>query len=408
MRDPGTLQKLLEAEEGRRDPYPIYAELHEQGPVLLVEGNYRFQVMVQGYDEVSQLLRHPGFGVIDGVLRDQLNHPWRAHPVQAMLMRSMFFVNGPKHAQLRRLFSRVFTPGSIRAFAPKITEIVDTYMDVMAERGADGSPVDFISTFALTVPWDVMSELMGVPVEDRAWFMPRAQVFGDALDLGVPPPDVMEMGDRSAVELADYMTDLVARDRRSPRENFLTELIALYAEAGLDDTELVAGLVTFFNAGFVTTTHLFGNGLVLLLKRPDAIAALDKDPQLVAGYVEEVLRYEGPNHFAMRWTKEDQELAGTVIPANSGVLALLSAAGRDPRRYEQPNTFDPFRQDVRPLAFGGGPHYCLGHALSRMEGQIGLARLLKRFPHMSVVGEPTMLERYTLRGYGSLPVLLGS
>ncbi len=323
-----------------------------------------------------------------------------------MLIRSMFFMNEPKHTQLRRMFSKVFTPGSVRAFAPKITEIVDTYIDVMAEQGADGSPVDFISTFALTVPGDVISELMGVPAEDRAWFLPRAQAFGDALDLGASPPQVMEMGDRSAVELGEYIADLVAQDRKSPRDNFISELSALYAEAGLDDIELVAGLVTFFNAGFVTTTHMFGNGLALLLERPDAIAALEKDPELAVGYVEEILRYEAPTHFAVRWTKEDQELAGTVIPARSSVLVLISAAGRDPRRYEQPNSFDPFRQDVRPLAFGAGPHYCLGHALSRMEGQIGLTRLLKRFPSMSVVGEPTMLKRYTLRGYGSLPVTL--
>jgi cytochrome P450 len=301
----------------------------------------------------------------------------------------------------------VFTPGTVRAFAPKITEIVDGHLDVVAGLGAGGSPVDFISTFAVPVPADAISELMGIPAEDRAWFVPRARAFTDALELGISSPQVLQAGDRAAVELEGYMTDLLAQDRRSPRENFLTKLDALFAEAGLEDTELVAGLLMFFVGGFMTTTHLLGNGLALLLDRPDAIAALDKDPELVAGYVEEVLRYEAPIHFALRWTREDQELAGAVIPANSTVLVLLSAADRDPRRYERPDSFDPFRQDVRPLTFGAGPHYCLGQALSRMEGQIGLTRLLKRFPGMSVVGRPTMLERYTLRGYGSLPVRLG-
>lgn len=407
MRDAGALQELLNGELGRRDPYPVYEELHVLGPVLLVEGQHRFQAMVLGYDAVNQLLRHPGFLVVDGMELDRLNNPWRDHPIQAMLMRSMFFMNEPKHTQLRRIFSKVFTPAGVKSFAPQITSIVDQHIDAMAELGAGGSPVDFISEFALKVPGDVISDMMGVPPGDRAWFLPRAQAFGDALDLGPAPPGVLAYGDRSATELAEFFTGLVAQDRRSPRDNFITGIRQLYAAAGLDDIELVAGLITFFNAGFVTTTHLLGNGIALLLDRPDAITALAADPSLAVGYVEEILRYEAPTHFAVRWTKEDQELAGTVIPASSSVLVLVSAAGRDPRRYDHPNTFDPFREDIRPLAFGAGPHYCLGHTLSRLEGQIGLARVLDRFPGMSIVGEPVMLERYTLRGYGSLPVRLG-
>jgi cytochrome P450 len=408
MRDAGTIQELLDSEVGRRDPYPLYAELHELGPVLLVEGGHRFRAMVLGYQAVNRLLRHAGFRVVDSEQMDNLNLPWRDHNIQSMLMRSMFFMNEPKHTQLRKMFGLIFTPSGVRAFAPKITEIVDTHIDAMAERGVGGSAVDFIAEFALKVPGDVISDLMGVPPGDRAWFLPRAQAFGDALDLGASPPEVLAAGDRSASELAEFFADLVRQDRVSPRDNFITAIRRLYADAGLDDIELVAGLITFFNAGFVTTTHLFGNGIALLASRPDAVAALQADPGLATGFVEEILRYEAPTHFVVRWTDEAQDLDGVKIPAKSSVLVLISAAGRDPARYDNPNAFDPFRPDIRPLTFGAGPHYCLGHTLSRLEGEIGLARVLERFPRISVVGEPAMLERYTLRGYGSLPVVLAA
>lgn len=406
MRDAATLQAILHSDEGRRDPYPVYAELHQLGPVCVLDRNSRFQAMVQGYHAVNALLRDPGFRVVDAEQLDRMGSPWRDHPCQAALITSMFFRNEPEHSRLRGMFSQVFTPARVKAFGSQVAQITDHYLDQLAAAGADGQPVDFIANFALGLPGVVISELMGVPIEDREWFLPRAQAFGDALDLGVSPPHVLAAGDRAALELREYFADLVRQRRKEPQEDVVTEVGLLYAERGYDDDELMAGLLTFFNAGFVTTTHMLGNGLTLMLNHPTAAARLTEDPELAAGYVEEILRCEAPTHFVLRWAAEDREIAGTLIPKGSAVLVLVAAANRDPSRYQDPDTFDPYRVDSRPLTFGAGPHYCMGHALSRLEGQVALPMILRRFPGISIVGEPTMLMRYTLRGYGELMVTL--
>src|SRR5262249_19201731 len=132
--------------------------------------------------------------------------------------------------------------------------------------------------------------------------------------------------------------------------------------------ELLANLVVLFNAGFVTTTHLIGNGLTLLLDHPDAMAALRADPKLAPPYIEEMLRLEGPIHFMIRWSSADTEVAGVSIPAGSRILVLLAAGNRDPARFPDPNTFNPGRTDNQILSFGLGAHFCLGAALARLEG----------------------------------------
>jgi cytochrome P450 len=363
--------------------------------------------MVHGYQAANQLLRDPTFRVLDSHQMDQMQRPWREHPVQAALMRSMFFNNAPDHSRLRKLFSQAYTPARVKALTPQIIRTAQEHLDRMAELGADGSPVDFIAEFAIKVPGDVISEMMGVPVADRAWFLPRAQAFGDALELGISPPHVLEAGDRAAIELAEFFTDLVALRRKDPQDDIVTELSRLYAECGFDDEELMAGLITFFNAGFISTTHLLGNGLALLLDHPSTAAALAAEPDLAEGYVEEILRHGAPTHFVVRLSTEEREIAGTTIPAGVSVLVLLAAANRDPSQFENPDGFDPFRTNIRPLTFGAGPHYCLVHALSRLEGQLALPMLLQRFPDMTLAERRPMQARYTLRGYDTLPVKLG-
>jgi cytochrome P450 len=184
----------------------------------------------------------------------------------------------------------------------------------------------------------------------------------------------------------------------------------LQAQAGdadqLGDTELLANLITLFNAGFVTTTHLFGNGLALLLDRPDELAALRADPELAPLYVEEILRYEPPAHFVVRYAGEDSEIVGLPVPEGSAVLVVLAAANRDPRRFPDPDVFDPRRPDNQPLTFGNGPHYCLGAALTRAEGQLALPMLFGRFPKLALAATPAAPRQLMFRGYDTLPVTL--
>jgi cytochrome P450 len=153
-----------------------------------------------------------------------------------------------------------------------------------------------------------------------------------------------------------------------------------------------------FNASFVTTIHLIGNGMQLLLDRPEVRQAD------IPSFVEEVLRYEAPVQFVARFANEEATVADTVIPAKQLVLVMLGAANRDPSRYKDPDIFDPARIDVKPLSFGAGPHYCLGAALARAEGRIAFPRLLSRFPSLRAAGPTVRNPQQFLRGYKSMPV----
>jgi cytochrome P450 len=398
--------KALLSRPGRRNPYPHYAELHRHGPVCRLDSHeVRFDVVVHGFDAVNKVMRDPAFRVMDADYPDRRGAAWHHHPALRTLLASIFFTDGPHHVEVRRLFSQVFTPRRISGLEPAIVRIIDQRLDRLAELGSGGDPVDFIAEFALPVPSDVIGELLGVPEEDRPWFPPRVRAFGAILDLGTGMWRYLQAADAAATELTGYFTELVASRRAHARDDLVSAL--LRAQAGgapLPDAELVANLITMFNAGFVTTTHLIGNGLTLLLDRPDALATLLAEPQLAPAYIEEILRYEPPTHFSIRWACEDTEVIDVPVAEGSRVLVLLGAANRDPARYHRPGVFDPTRQDSQPLSFGGGLHYCLGAALSRLEGQLALPMLLRRFPRLAVAAAPGVRDKLMLRGYDRLPV----
>jgi len=197
---------------------------------------------------------------------------------------------------------------------------------------------------------------------------------------------------------------LVAKRRAEPRDDLVSAIV--HGDGELADDELLANLLTMYNGGFVTTTHLIGNGLVLLLDRPHEIERVLADPARATGFVQEVLRYEPPTHFSIRWAAADTEVAGVAVPRDSRVLVLLGAANRDPHQFPEPDVFDPGRDQGQPMSFGMGVHYCLGAVLSRIEGQLALPMLLRRFPDLALAAEPGERHTLMLRGYETLPVVL--
>lgn len=218
----------------------------------------------------------------------------------------------------------------------------------------------------------------------------------------------MRQADTAAREMTAYFADLAARRRARPGDDLVSALVqALEADGGaLSEEELMANLIVLFNAGFVTTTHLLGNGLTLLLRHPRHLARLRADPGLAASYVEEILRFEVPTHFAVRWAAADAEVASTFVPQGSWLLVLAAAANRDPARFADPDTFDPARftaaRGEQTLSFGAGAHYCLGAALARLEGVCGLRQLVTRLPHLRLAQEPETPRQLMLRGYDNL------
>ena len=359
--------------------------------------------VVHGYEATSQVLRDTTYRVMDTDYPDRRSAPWAEHPALRTLLHSIFFTDGPDHTRVRRVFSSVFTARRIAKLEPAVVKLIEQRLAHLAELGADGTPVDFMSEFALPLPSDVIGELLGVPEADRPWFPERVRAFGAILDLGAGAWGYLKAADAAAAELTAYFADLVAARRAEPQDDLISALVAQQAEVDLDDHALIANLVTMFNAGFVTTTHMIGNGLTLLLDNPPLRELLLAEPDRAGNYIEEILRYEPPTHFSIRWAAADAEVAGVTIPENSRVLVMLGAANRDPARFAEPDVFDPTRTDSHVLSFGAGIHYCLGVALSRLEGQLALPMVLRRFPEIAVV-ERGRRNKLMLRGYDRLAV----
>jgi cytochrome P450 len=394
----------LHTEEGRLDPFKIYARLHTEGPICAVEPGEHYAFVVHGHEASSQVLRDSHtFKVMDSTLHTG-RFSWEQHRAHAVFMNSIFFTNAPRHTRMRKLFNQAFTPRRVNGLAPAIERMTRELLETLAWRDS----VDFMSEFAFPLPANVLGELLGVPEEHRAWYRPRALALGELLELGGARPTVIRRADQAAVEITELFAELAADRRTSPRDDLLTALVQAMEADGeaLNEEELLANLVVVFNAGFVTTTHLLGNGVTLLLDHPDHLAHLRKHPEAALSFVEEILRLEVPTHFGARYAAADATVAGVEIPKGSWVLVLLAAANRDPAVFADPDRFDPSRFDGgrsdTSLTFGAGVHYCLGAALARLEGVSGLNLLLERFSDISLARPVAVPRQLMLRGHEEL------
>lgn len=402
------IMRTLRSEAGRDNPYPLYAQLHERGAACTIEpdSGERYQVVVHGYDAVNQILRSPSYKVVDGDLLERAGRNWREHPSLSALLTSMFFTNGPSHTRMRGAFTRAFTPRRLAEVREPIARITEGLIDAMADKGAGGAVIDFMKEFGFVLPGDVICEVMGVPRADRAWFMDRAHIFADLVDLGTATDEVYRRADEATVELTEYFGDLAAHRRENPGDDMISVVAQRDTDVWVDDTELIATLLTLFNAGYASTAHLLGKSLPILAGHPDWVAEMSSSDAMASRYVDEVLRLEPPTHFVVRFSPEEQEIAGVRVPANSLVLALVGAANYDPSQFDRPEEFNPHRPNLHPLSFGAGIHFCLGAPLTRLEGVVALPMLFQRFPKLSVVEGAVMTHRLALHGYNHLSVTL--
>ena len=391
----------LMAPGGRVDPFPLYARAQELGPVAaFADGWY----LVCGYAAVNQVLRDPGFGLPDPA------QPRPADGELRLLSRSILRANPPQHPRMRSLISQVFTPRRVAALQPTIENAVDVLLDRLAEAGAEGRPVDFMDQFAFQLPVTVICELLGVPPSDRNRFRPLAADLTEALELsaGTASPGPAAAAAR---ELAGYFTALIAERRADPRDDLIGALVAARDadDTRLSEEELLANLILLLVAGFETTTNLLGNGLAILIDHPETASALRSGAIGIAGFIEEVLRYDSPVQVVTRHARtENLTVADQPVPSGSALILLIGAANRDPARYPDPDRFDPTRTGIKPLSFGAGPHICIGNSLARLEAAVAFAQLLARFPSISAAPDqrPIRRDRLVLRGYETLPVTI--
>jgi cytochrome P450 len=373
---------------------------------------------VTHYDEVIKTLLDDRFAVDprSTMSPEQVEEMESKTPEEFRLFsRSIISLDPPDHTRLRKLVQPSFTGRGMQALRGSIQQIADDLLDQAeqdaAERGeaAPDRRTDLIEAFAYPFPVTVISDMLGIPREDRetirGWTENLLRV--DRLQGG----EVDEETRAGLREFIDYLKDLFGHKRRAPTDDMISRLVHVEEDGdALDEEEILATVFLMFLAGHVTTVNLVGNGVVALLTHPDQLAKLKADPELLAkGVVEETLRYWGPIDFIGRRTaREDIEVGGTVIPKGEEATVNLSSANRDPERFANPDVFDITRADAnRHVAFGKGIHVCLGAPLARVEGQVAFATLFRRYPELrlAVPDEEVGWGGSFLRGFARLPIL---
>ena len=366
----------------REDPYPCYHQLRALAPL---HRSALGCTLATRYDDCTAVLRDPRFA---------------KYQTPGSPSTSMLNANPPDHTRLRGLVSRAFTPRTVEGLRGHVERRIDELLGAMADAGT----VEFMEAFAFRLPVSVIGEMLGIPPEDRAQFQGLVRDSTATLEFVVTPEDrARAAAARKVIE--DYFVDLFAQRRVHPTDDLVSGLLAA-EEAGdkLSEGELLSTVVLLFAAGFETTTHLLGNGLVALLRNPGELERLRREPGLVRGAVDELLRYDTPNQIQGRQAATDVQLRETTVPEGEIVITLLGAANRDPGRYPDPDRLDVTRTAIQPQSFGGGIHHCLGAALARMEGELAFGALLRRFPAIELAGEPVRRPSLALRGFVSLPV----
>jgi len=384
--------------EGREDPYPLYARLHEQGEAVRA---WPGCVLVPGYDAISLVLRDPAYLVTDKARLEEVFPAWREHP--SMWMGSIVNLNPPDHARIRMMISGMFAPRRLGRLRPVIERMADCLLDDMAAAAEDGAAVEFMHDFAFLLPVTVICELIGIPERDRESFRSPAADLAATLEMGLLE-DTLAAGDKAAIWLHEYFTRLAAQRRADPRDDLISALVGIADDGGLTQDELLDNLTLLLVAGFETTTNLLGNGLRIVLDQPAVGAALREGAIPVASFVEEVLRYDAPVQLTSRRAGIETEVRGVPVAAGDEILVLLGAGNRDARRFPDPDVFNPQRAVSGPLSFGAGPHFCVGAALARLEAAVAFPRLLHRFPGLALAGPPRRRPGLVLRGYETLPV----
>ncbi|MFF1705444.1 cytochrome P450 [Streptomyces sp. NPDC058252] len=376
-----------------KDPYPVYAELRERGPVHWVRtpppGAYEGWLVV-GYEEARAALADPRLS------KDSGKSGLRSLD-EELMGRYLLITDPPEHTRLRSLVSGAFTMRRVEALRPRVQQITDELLDAMLPKGR----ADLVDSFAYPLPLTVICELLGVPDIDRVAFR--------ALSNAIVAPSEGD-DDIAAFEgLAAYLDELI-EDKRctAPADDLLSALIRTRAEDGdrLSHGELRAMAFILLVAGHETTVNLITTGVHTLLAHPDQLAALRADMSLLDATVEELLRFEGPVHTATyRYAAEPMEIGGRSIAAGDPVMIGLDAANRDAVHLTDPHRFDIHRAPRGHLSFGHGIHYCLGAPLARLEARVALRSLLERCPDLALDGPPgDWLPGMLMRGLRSLPV----
>ncbi|QLH26490.1 cytochrome P450 [Streptomyces sp. Rer75] len=390
--------RVNNAPQDNQKPHDRGSAQQSQCPVRPVRSgsSAHTSYLVTGYAQARQALADPRLSKDTAAFFANKGSKRRLHPA---VSQSMLASDPPQHTRLRKLVARTFTTGSVAALRPFIEQVTDDLLDAWPTHGE----VDVVADLAMPLPVTVICELLGVPEDNRSdvkrW---SAELFA----AGQP-----ERIDAASHAMAEYMVGLIAERRERPGDALLDDLIRVRdGEDRLSEEELVSLAVLLLVAGHETTTNFIGSALLALLRQPADLERLRREPDLVPGALDELLRRSSPVSVAtFRYTTESVTLGGTEIPADTPVQVAIGVANRDPARFPAPEQLDLGRDATGHLSFGHGIHRCVGAPLARAEAELALRKLLARFPNLrlavppeDLVWRPTRL----VRGLTALPVLV--
>ena len=381
------------------DPQPTYHALRELDPVHQnKDGSY----FLTRYRDLELTYKHPAMSsdkkvdfkptMKDGAL--YLHHTT-----------SLVFNDDPYHARVRKQLAGAFTPRKLAELEPLIERVIDELLEELAERDT----FDLMDDFALKLPIEIISNMLGVHREKRHLLHGWSNTILGGLEPALSD-EARIAGDEAVEEFSAYLEDLIEERRKNPDEGGQGEVLAALIFGEVDGeklslVELVQNCIFLLNAGHETTANLTANGICALMDHPDQLRRLQDDPSLIDTMVEETLRYDSPVQLGNRRLTADLEVGGVAMKEGDYLHMAIGAANRDPDIFEDPDRFDIDRKMLHPhFAFAWGKHICLGATLGKIEGRVAIGKFVQKFPNVDYAGDKERLLRARFRGYSHVPV----
>ena len=402
-----TLNDPTPIDPAASNPYPRFQQLREEDPVHWNQGINSWTLT--HYSDVLDALRDQRLSS-EQISAYSARLPDTAaeliQPLIRLFADMMLMSNPPDHTRLRKLANKAFTPRVVDQMRSHIQNLVAELLDGIEKNRRQDGRFDVIADLAYPLPAIVISEMLGVPDADRKQFRKWTGDLAAFLGNIRMVAEAAEPAQKSAFELSDYLREIISQRRLEPQEDLISALVPAKEEGDtFSEAELYSMCIMLMLAGHETTTNFIGNSLLALLQNRDQLERLQADPGMIDTAVEEFLSYESPAQSAAKIAMEDIEMGGRRIEKGQRVTLILAAANRDPERFSNPDLLDITREDNRHLSFGFGPHFCLGSALARLEGQAVIGTVVQRWPGVQLAGDD-FEWRYnpSFRSLISLPV----
>ena len=398
--------RLIADPQVRENPAAFADELRIRGPIIRSRTGW----MTFDHQVANEILRSDDFRV--SALSANLPAPLRwvvrktdpglLHPIEPP---SLLSIEPPDHTRCRKLVSSVFTTRAVAALRERVQQTAGEILD-----GLDTTTtvIDVVQRYCGQLPIAVISDILGVPARDRPQILHFGELAAPSLDIGLSWNQYVVV-DQGIAGFNHWLADHLRELRAHPGDDLMSQLIqASDAGARLSDDELRATAGLVLAAGFETTVNLLGNGIRMLLEAPEHLDTLAARPELWPNAVEEILRMDSPVQMTGRIAAKDTDIAGTSVKRGQLVVLHLAGANRDPKVFDDPHRFDIERENAgKHLSFSGGRHFCLGAALARAEGEVGLRTFFERYPEAKLAGAGSRRDTRVLRGWSSLPITLG-